>query len=82
MSRRVRTQFSITDWIGKEFLIDCLQYRNLEFYCDRLRTILPHFPVDYGLSAQRPPPHPNLAFLRFPLTQQFPRSPICKQNLF
>ena len=72
IGRRVGTQFSITDWNGKRFLVDCLQYSNLEFYCDRLSAIPPHCPVDYGLSAQFPPPHPNLSFFRFPLAQQFP----------
>ena len=50
MSDRVRTQFSISHWYGKKFLTDCLQYPDLEFYCDRLRTIPSHCPVKHDLS--------------------------------
>ena len=50
MSHRIRTQFSITDWYGKQFPGDCLQYPDLEFYCDHLRAIPLHCPVKYNPS--------------------------------
>ena len=50
MSDCIRTRFSITPWYGKQFPGDCLQYPDLEFYCDRLRAIPPDCPVKYDLS--------------------------------
>lgn len=54
MGHHIRKQFSITDWYGKQFPSDCLEYPELEFYCDHLRAIPPHCPVNYDLSAHLP----------------------------
>jgi len=54
MSHHIRKQFSITPWYGKQFLNDCLQYPDLEFYCDHLRAIPLHCPVKYDFSAHIP----------------------------
>lgn len=54
MSHRIRTQFSITHWYGKQFPSDCFQHPDLEFYCDRSRAIPSNCPVKYDISAHLP----------------------------
>ena len=51
---RTLSSFNITDWFGKKFPRDCLQYPDLESYCDTLRTIPPQCPVNYSINAHLP----------------------------
>lgn len=57
MSGSISARLSITPWFGKVFPNDCLQYPDLELYCDQLRAIPPQCPVNYNLNAHLPIQH-------------------------
>ena len=54
MSHHLKTRFSIRDWYGKQFPINCLQHPDLEFHCDHLRSIPPCCPVEYDINVHLP----------------------------
>lgn len=51
---RKQSSFNVTQWFGKQFPNDCLQYPELEIYCDSLRIIPHQCPVNYNLSVHLP----------------------------